>query len=483
MSIVDAAILLKSLKSLPAETEWVEFKENYFDAEDVGKYISALANSAMFHDQRHGYLVYGVKDESHELVGTQIRLKTKTVGNEPFESWLNRMINPQLNLEFASFDIDGKHFEIICINPAYLSPVRFKTEAYIRIDTTTQPLRNYPERERTLWAITSRYNFEQNIVSNHLSEDEMFNQFHIKEFLDGIGSPRESKEGMLDQLIAEDLIYFDKQNGYDVTNVFALLAAKDLSIFPALARKAVRVITYKGKDKLQGEDDVTGKRGYGLHFKKLLRYIMDRIEHREEIIHGVRKTLHDIPEVSVRELAVNALIHQDLMVRGGGPVIEIFKDKIKITNPGKPLVDPKRFIDAPARSRNERLASYMRRLGLCEERGSGVDRALQEIEMRALPAPLFFEVSDSTVVTVFGPRPFAVMDKDDRIRACYQHAALKFEASDPMSNSTLRKRFGLSDKQYPQVSRVIADTIEAGLIRPLSEDQSNKSAKYVPFWA
>src|SRR5262249_794275 len=151
--------------------------------------------------------------------------------------------------------------------------------------------------------------------------------------------------------------------------------------------------------------------------------------------------------------------------------IEIFTDKIEITNPGSPLVDTDRFIDAPARSRNERLAALMRRAGFAEERGSGVDRAVEAIEDQALPPPLFRSVGNSTVVTIYCPGVFAQMTRDDRIRACYQHACLRFLAGDPMRNATLRRRLGLNDNQHPQISLVIRDAIDAHLIKPLDEDQ------------
>ena len=145
-------------------------------------------------------------------------------------------------------------------------------------------------------------------------------------------------------------------------------------------------------------------------------------------------------------------------------------------------MDPDRLIDAPARSRNEQLAAFMRRLRYCEERGRGVDRAVDAIEQAALAPPLFQAIDDSTVVTLYAARNFAAMSKEDRIGACYQHASLRWEASMAMSNQSLRNRFGLSDKQYPQVSIVIRDTIDAGLVRPQDEEQGNRNARYVPWW-
>jgi ATP-dependent DNA helicase RecG len=94
------------------------------------------------------------------------------------------------------------------------------------------------------------------------------------------------------------------------------------------------------------------------------------------------------PEIAVRELIANALIHQNFSVTGVGPMIEIFANRMEITNPGIPLVQTDRFLDSPPRSRNETLASIMRRIGICEERGSGVDKIIFETELYQLPAPL-----------------------------------------------------------------------------------------------
>ncbi|MDC4222968.1 MAG: hypothetical protein MPW15_01640 [Candidatus Manganitrophus sp.] len=93
--------------------------------------------------------------------------------------------------------------------------------------------------------------------------------------------------------------------------------------------------------------------------------------------------------MAVRELVANALIHQDFFVTGAGPTVEIFDDRIEITNPGEPLVEPQRFVDTPPRSRNEALASLMRRFRICEERGSGIDKVVFQIEFYQFPAPIF----------------------------------------------------------------------------------------------
>ena len=117
------------------------------------------------------------------------------------------------------------------------------------------------------------------------------------------------------------------------------------------------------------------------------------------------------PELAVRELVANALIHQDLLITGAGPMIEIFDDRIEITNPGEPLISTDRFVDSPPRSRNESLASLMRRFRICEERGSGIDKILFQIEYYQLPAPLFEAPHGFTRCVLFAHKDLKHMDK------------------------------------------------------------------------
>jgi len=483
MKIADPKALLSTLCAQARETEWLEFKQDYFEADEAGRYVSALANSAMLKDQPHGYLVYGVENAAHRKIGTKVRLKSEKVGNEVLEHWLTRSLDPRINLEFVAFEDDGRHFEIIAIDPAYQHPIRFKGEAYIRIDSITKPLREYPQREKALWLKCSKTSFEDGVCADHLNRREIFDRFYCAELLAALGKPHKSSDGMIAHLVSERLLLDDKQGGFDATNLLALVAAKDLSMFPQIKRKTARVIQYKGKNKLVAISEDSGNLGFAVSFTRLLKYIMARIPQNEEMRHGVRVTEHVHPELAVREFLANALIHQDLSSTGDSPLVEIYSDKLEISNPGTPLVPTDRFIDAPPRSRNERLAAIMRRLRFCEERGSGVDRALDAIEQQSLAPPLFREVANSTVVTLYGEKTFAAMRKEDRLRACYQHAVLRFIANDPMSNGSLRRRFNLADAQYPQISIVIKDATDGGLIKPLAEDQANRNARYVPSWA
>jgi ATP-dependent DNA helicase RecG len=484
MGIVDPVALLQTLIAYPRETEWLEFKQNRFSPEEVGRYVSALANAAMLHNVDHAYLVFGVEDETHRVVGTTVRIKAETQGSEPFEVWLAKLLHPGIHVEIESFEYGGRHVELMRIHPGYMMPVRFKTEAYIRVDSALKPLRENPGREQAVWAIASRFSFERAVAAAHLNEAEVFDLFDPEKLFEQLRAPKKmTRPVMVERLVAEGLLNDDKQGGYDATNLLALLAARDITRFPSVARKVARVVHYKGTTKTTGIDERAGKLGYAISFEGLLSYVMNRVEHKEEMLHGTRTTVHAIPSITMREFIANALIHQDLTSQGDGPFIEIFSDRVRITNPGAPLVAPDRLIDSPPRSRNELLAKFMSRLGFFEGRGSGVDRAIEAIEKGALTPPLFQVVENSMVVTVYAARTFMRMTKEDRIRACYQHACLRFEGGITMSNQSLRDRFGLAQPQYTLVSQVIADAKDAGRIKPEDEGQANRVARYLPYWA
>ena len=189
------------------------------------------------------------------------------------------------------------------------------------------------------------------------------------------------------------------------------------------------------------------------------------------------------PELAIREIVANALIHQDFFVSGAGAMVEIFVDRIEVTNPGAPLMDTQRFVDTPPRSRNERLASLLRRIGICEERGSGWDKIVSQTETFQLPAPLPEQTDVHTRVTLFAHRPLTKLDKADRIRAVYLHACLRYVNREHMTNSSLRERFGIEPQNSASASRLIREAVEGGTVLPYDAEAAPKVMRYIPFWA
>lgn len=476
--------LVHGLCALPHEIEWVEFKQNQAAPDEIGEYLSALANGAALAGQQIGYLVWGVEDGTHHVVGTTFDPFTARVGNEQLEGWLNHLLEPRLNFAFTAGIVDSHRVVVLEIPRAIVHPVRFKGEAFIRVGSYRKKLKDQPEKERDLWRAFDRTPFEQHVAADNVGDDDVLRLLDYPTYFDLLGLPLpEGRAGILSALAEEQLIVANTSRRWNITNMGAILFAKKLADFPRLGRKAVRVIHYKGNSRVETVKEQEGAKGYASGFEGLIGFINGLVPSNEVIGAALRKTVPMYPELAVRELVVNALIHQDLSVTGAGPMVEIFDSRMEITNPGVPLVSPERFLDTPPRSRNEQLAALMRRFGICEERGSGIDKVVSQIELYQLPAPMFEIVGQSTRAVLFAQRPLTQMDRDDKVRACYQHAGLKYVTREAMTNSTVRQRFGIEDRNSATASRLIKDAVEAGVIHPYDEKAAPKQMRYIPWWA
>lgn len=163
----------------------------------------------------------------------------------------------------------------------------------------------------------------------------------------------------------------------------AILFAKNLKAFDRLHRKAIRVVIYKDQGRIETQREEVNYKGYAVAYEEVVKFINDQLPKNEHIGQAFRKEVQVYPELAIRELVANVIIHQDFNIRGTSPMIEIFSDRIEITNPGEPLINILRFIDIPPRSRNEYIAAFMRRINVCEERGTGIDKVI--ILCRAFP--------------------------------------------------------------------------------------------------
>ncbi len=275
----------------------------------------------------------------------------------------------------------------------------------------------------------------------------------------------------------------EQGDSYSIRRLGALLLAKRLGDFSDLERKVPRVVVYDGTSKLNTRIDQLGVKGYAVGFQGLVQFLMSHLPQNEVVEKAVRKEMKLVSEIVIRELVANALIHQDFNIGGSSMMVELYDNRIEISNPGVPIVPVERFIDG-YESRNEILAKKMRDMGICEEKSSGIDRVINEIENFQLPAPDFRVEYNRTIVVIFGQIKFEHMNRSDRIRACYQHCALKRVISESMTNQSLRERFGLTEGKSAIASQIITATMEAGLIKPDDKiGASRKFARYLPFWA
>lgn len=213
---------------------------------------------------------------------------------------------------------------------------------------------------------------------------------------------------------------------------------------------------------------------------------MSLLPQSEVIKQALREKRTVYPEIALREIIANALIHQDFSISGSGPLIEIFDDRVEVSNPGGLLPSKRldRLIGTQPESRNEQLARTFRRYKICEERGSGLLKAGLETELYGLPPIHFSASSNHFKVTLFAPRTFARMSPQERLDACYQHAVLKYFSSGAMTNKSLRERLKMPEKQRSMVSVLIQEALDQGLIKAADpENRSRKFAEYVPAWA
>ena len=476
--------LVRELCKLPGETEWLEFKQNNDRPEELGEYISALANSAALVGKASAYLLWGVDDKTHAITGTKVNPRQEKKGNEELESWLLRLLEPKLEFWFHEVSVDGKHVVLLEIERAARQPVRFSGTEYIRVGSYKKPLKDYPEKERALWRLFDLTPFEEGGAREHLTEEQVAHLLDYDAYFELLSRPLPADRPRLLEALAEDrLLRRDDAGSWDITNLGAVLLARNLKDFPALERKAVRLIVYKGAGRTETLREILLTQGYASGFAHLMALITALLPSNEVIEQALRKTVPVYPPLAVRELVANALIHQDFFVRGAGPMIELFSDRLEITNPGTPLVGADRFLDAPPRSRNDVLASLMRRMGICEERGSGIDKVVLQTELFQLPAPLFEVRGDATRAVLFSPRAVDKMDRADRVRACYLHACLKYVSNDHLTNTSVRQRFGLPASASSTASRYIREAVEDGAIVPVDPEAGKRHMKYVPSWA
>ena len=478
-------LIINEARNNSSELPWIEFKEDYADPQGIGEYVSALSNTAALFNQEHAFMIWGINDKTHDLTGTSFDYHVIKVGNQDLSLWIATQLEPQVQFYFHNTEIEGKKVVLLEICRAFSSPVKFRGIDYIRIESNNKKLKDFPDTERELWAIFSKKPFETLIAMENVSSDFVLRELDYASYFEMLNLDLPSdKDRIIESLVNDCMIIKSNTGNYDITNLGALLFAKRLQDFPSLERKAVRIIKYDGVNRISSarKEQIAGK-GYANGFAGLIEYINNLLPNNEVLGQALREVIPMYPELAIRELVANAMIHQNFFMQGTSPMIEIFTDRMEITNPGIPLIDANRFVDHPPISRNEKLASFMRRIGVCEERGSGYDKVVFQTEYFQLPAPEIEIYNDHTKVILYSHKEYAKMSKYDRYRACYLHACLKRVNREYMTNSSLRERFNIDAKNSSMISRLLKETCDLGLIKVSDDSTADKNRKYVPFWA
>lgn len=476
--------LLDRLRKLPAETGWLEYKCNNTDPQMIGEYISALSNSAALAEKETAYLIWGIDDATHEIVGTDFCPAAARKGNQELENWLVGLTSPDLNIRFVDVDMPEGRTVILEIPRAVSKPTSFGGTEYIRVGSYKRKLKDFPEKERALWHSFYTTPYEMLTAIENVTEEQVTQLLDCAAYYTLMKLPLPTNRmAMIHNMKDEEFIREMDNGQYAITNMGALLFAKDLNDFAHLKRKAIRVIQYKGKGRTQAIREKVFTQGYAIGFDQVCSYIDTLIPRSEEIEDGSRKEHMMFPAKAIREMVGNLIIHQDLTVRGAGPMLEIFDTRVEASNPGSLLVDVNRIIDTAPHSRNEAMASFLRMIRVCEERGSGFDRMEEGMSDLKIPAPKVETGDDFARTKLYWFPALSQWTKEDKIRTCYLATCYCYVNEISVSNSVLRERFGVEAKNKAIVSRIIKDTVDAGMIKLNDENAAPKMRRYIPYWA
>jgi predicted HTH transcriptional regulator len=473
----------KSLGKVPSELNEIDWKATLSPNNDkLSKHITAFANLP-----GGGFLAFGIDDNTGKVLGITKAEADSIV--ERLASLCRDSVDPLVSIDHSVETFRGKEILLVFIKESAVKPVHLKgktiEDSHIRSGGTT---RKASRQEIGALMLNSKSpTWEELHASKLLNEVEVITLLEYDKILELLKKPVPSNiSEIIKWLEDEKMIVNVDGKGYYITNFGAIAAAKDLNRFDGLSRKVVRLVKYEGKNKAAGSKEYPGTKGYAIGFEGLIQFVKGLLPGSEVIKNALRHETSVYPEIAIRELIANILIHQDFTIRGTGPMIEIFEDRIEFTNPGKLLPTKKldRLIRTTPESRNEILASAFRRYNICEERGSGFEKAVIAIELFGLPPLKFEETENAFKVTMYSPRKFADMSNDERIEACYQHSIIEYYGNGGFNNSSLRKRFGMHDKQAAQISKLIKDAIDLGKIKAKDpESESKKFSLYVPYWA
>lgn len=467
------------------ETSLIELKENNINPDEIGQSISAIANACILEKADSGFIIFGVEDSTLQEKGVNFDpFNLKASGQQDMEMHLRQML-VACDFRFVPFKKDGNDYLLIEVFKALGSPANYKNNPYIRIGKNTSSLKKYPDIERKIWTNFQSGYFWRKTAKTDLNYSEVLDLLDFDFYYQKMKLLIPSKiQDILTRFEQEGFV-IKQLDQWHITNLGALLFARDLKSFDNLQYKSPRVITYEGDHKLSTViKDQEGKKGYASGFEDLIKWIYSQIPEPEVITKIYREQKIIYPERAIREIVANALIHQDCEVDGVRPVIEIYKNHIEISNPGSCLVDPKKIIESVPKARNERMVDVMRRLKICEIRGSGIDRAIESIEFLQLPAPRFENKDNAFSAYLYAFKPFEKLTTEERLRALYQHVTLLYIKQEFATNTSLRLRFGLGEKKGWAISKLVTSAKASELIKNFDPNSaSRRYIKYVPIWA
>jgi ATP-dependent DNA helicase RecG len=462
------------------EVNELDWKSGLSERSDrLAEHLMAFANHP-----NGGCLVFGVTDAG-QLAGVDQQVVAGIVNT--LANLGREAVNPPLALDHAVVSFQGVALLLVRVAEQPVKPVHRRgkgmEETWVRSGGTTRKASRHEVGALMLNSAPARW--EDVRASPLLAPHEAIARLDVAAIAALLKFPLPaSADEQARWLLGERLVSADG-GGLYVTHFGAVAAARQLDEFDTLSRKRIRVVRYRGTNKVETIDELCENKGYAVAFEGLMGYLKRALPHSEVIQQALRAQVSVYPEIALRELIANALIHQDFTISGTGPMVEIYDDRIEITNPGVLLPGKRldRLIGTTPESRNERLAYAFRRYGICEERGTGFQKVISAIELFGLPPLALAPLENAFRVTLYAPRKFADMPQAERVEACYQHAVLQYLSSNTLTNTTLRQRFKLHEKHRNQITNLIGDAVALNRIKRKDAGSGKKFAEYVPYWA
>ncbi len=463
---------LNPLLALRSENEHIEFKEakGNFHFEKLVDYCVALANEG------GGRIVLGVTDKRpRKVVGTAaFELPEKTVAG----------IHERIHLKILWQEIahpDGRVLVFEVPSRPVGHPLQYNGRYLMRAGEELVPM-TADQLKRII--DEGKPEFIDQAAKSGCTEEDVVSLLDVQGYFDLRKRPLPSTRAELIETLASKGFIRRGNDLFTITNLGALMLAKRLTDFESVARKGVRLIVYDGisKQKVRDGKDIFGQKGYAVGFEGLVNYAYEQLPASEEIASALRTTTHAYPLTVIREVIANAIVHQDLNEQGTGITVEIYDDRIEVTNPGLPMLPVDRFIDEN-QSRNERFADALRQLGVCEERGHGMDAVVTQIELHQLPPYRFRLGARHTAIVLSRYKPLRDLAPEERVNAVYQHCVLRFVTNQITNNESIRERFKIDKKNSAMASRLLGEAVTAKVIKASDPDAANKLMRYIPYWA
>lgn len=318
-----------------------------------------------------------------------------------------------------------------------------------------------------------------------LTIDEVIAKLNVHAFADRIFPFAWPSQTQLQQALIQTGAYTATASGQlSITAAGALMLARDLALFPQLHHAAPQLIRYSGTDRLNPVQSTTFSQGFLISLPRLIDQLDALLPHTGPAPNSTAPFASPVPIRALHQLAANTLIHQDLTAKDARPTVELFSDRIELTNPGALPMEPLRIADAAPLPRNRQLYQLANQLSLAgSTANTGWLSIIDDLDAAKLPAPSIESIGTSTRITVYLPLPYREQSPEARRRACYWHACAQYQHGASATNASIRERFDLPATSAAQVSRLLRDCVAAGILRPARAQSSKRNTSYFPYWA